>query len=178
MGQILHARARTTEEVRREIQNSKESLRVLSERYGVNFKTILKWKYRDYVHDSPMGQKNPHSTVLTREEEAICVAFRKHTLLPLDDCLYALQKRIPRLTGSSLHRLFKRNGINRLPENEEAEKPKKKFKNYPIGYFHIDITEVHTEDGKLIYSWRLTEAASLYTYNYLKNKENSKRRSF
>jgi len=27
--------------------------------------------------------------------------------------------------------------------------PKKKFKAYPIGYFHIDIAEVRTEDGKL-----------------------------
>jgi hypothetical protein len=28
----------------------------------------------------------------------------KHTLLPLDDCLYALQATIPHLTRSSLHR--------------------------------------------------------------------------
>lgn len=35
--------------------------------------------------------KDAHSTVLSIEEEAIIVAFRKHTLLPLDDCLYALQ---------------------------------------------------------------------------------------
>jgi transposase InsO family protein len=27
--------------------------------------------------------------------------------------------------------------------------PKKKFKPYPIGYFHIDIAEVRTEEGKL-----------------------------
>jgi transposase InsO family protein len=31
-----------------------------------------------------------------------------------------------------------------------GEKPgKKKFKAYPIGYFHIDIAEVRTEEGKL-----------------------------
>ena len=33
----------------------------------------------------------PASTVLTAEQEAIAVAFRRHTLLALDDCLYALQ---------------------------------------------------------------------------------------
>jgi hypothetical protein len=38
-----------------------------------------------------MGPRLPHSTVLTAEQEAIIVAFRKRTLLPLDDCLYALQ---------------------------------------------------------------------------------------
>jgi hypothetical protein len=27
--------------------------------------------------------------------------------------------------------------------------PKKKFKIYPIGFFHIDIAEVRTEEGKL-----------------------------
>ena len=106
MGQILHGCARTTEAVRREIQNSKESMKALAERLGLNYKTVSKWKHRDFVHDMPMGPKNPHSTVLTREEEAACVAFRKHSLLPLDDCLFALQERIPRLTRSSLHRLF------------------------------------------------------------------------
>lgn len=46
----------------------------------------------------------PRSTVLTPEQEAIVVAFRQHTLLPLDDCLYALQATIPHLTRSTLHR--------------------------------------------------------------------------
>ena len=171
MGQILHGRARTTGEVRREIQHSKESLKVLSQRYGVNFKTILKWKHRDYVHDSPMGPKNPHSTVLSREEEAVCVAFRKHTLLPLDDCLYALQETIPKLSRASLHRLFKRNGINRLPKEEIVEKkPKKKFKNYQIGYFHVDITEVHTETGKL-YLFVAIDRSSKFVYAQLFEKQ-------
>ena len=35
--------------------------------------------------------KAPHSTTLTEAEEAMVIAFRGHTLLPLDDCLYALQ---------------------------------------------------------------------------------------
>ena len=74
MGQVLHGCARTTEAVRREIQNSKESVKALSERLGLNYKTVLKWKSRDFVHDMPMGPKNPHSTVLTREEEAACVS--------------------------------------------------------------------------------------------------------
>jgi hypothetical protein len=41
-----------------------------------------------------------HSTVLSIEEEAVIVAFRRHTLLPLDDCLYALQPTVPHLTRS------------------------------------------------------------------------------
>jgi hypothetical protein len=43
----------------------------------------------------PTGPKTPRSTVLSVEEEEVIVAFRRHTLLPLDDCLYALQAPIP-----------------------------------------------------------------------------------
>ncbi len=55
-----------------------------------------------------MGPKEVRSTVLTPEEEAIIVAFRRHALLPLDDCLYALQPTLPHLTHSSLHRCLQR----------------------------------------------------------------------
>lgn len=51
-----------------------------------------------------MGPKMSRSTVLSTEEEALIVAFRRHTLLPLDDCLYALQPTIPHLSRSALHR--------------------------------------------------------------------------
>jgi hypothetical protein len=83
------------------------------------------------------------------EEEAVIVAFRRHTLLPLDDCLYALQATIPHLTRSSLHRCLQRHGIGRLPDVEGSKPAKKKFKAYPIGFFHIDIAEVQTAEGRL-----------------------------
>ena len=128
---------------------SQESLRALAKRYGVNAKTIAKWKSRTSVSDLPTGPKAPRSTVLSVEEEAVVVAFRRHTLLPLDDCLYALQPTIPHLTRSSLHRCLQRHGISRLPEVEGEASAKQKFKAYPIGYFHIDIAEVRTAQGKL-----------------------------
>ncbi len=149
MGQILHGSARTTEAVRRAIQHSQESLRVLAKRYGINQKTVAKWKRRTAVKDLSTGPKDAHSTVLSIEEEAVIVAFRKHTLLPLDDCLYALQATIPHLTRSSLHRCLRRHGISRLPEVTGDKEPMRKFKTYPIGYFHIDIAEVQTAEGKL-----------------------------
>src|SRR4029078_5591740 len=91
MGQILHGSATTTEAVRRAIQNSQASLRQLAGRYGINPKTVAKWRRRSAVCDARMGPREPRSTVLSNQEEALVVAFRKHTLLPLDDCLYALQ---------------------------------------------------------------------------------------
>ncbi|SFU19510.1 hypothetical protein SAMN05518861_12142 [Mesorhizobium sp. YR577] len=141
--------ARTTEAVRRAIQHSQESLRVLAKRYGINQKTVAKWKRRTAVKDLPTGPKDVRSTTLSIEEEAIIVAFRRHTLLPLDDCLYALQATIPYLTRSSLHRCLQRHEISRLPEVTGDKEPKRKFKTYPIGYFHIDIAEVRTAEGKL-----------------------------
>jgi len=79
-----------------------------------------------------MGPKDPRSTVLSIEEEAIAVAFRKHTLLPLDDCLYALQATIPHLTRSSRHRCYQRHGISRLPEIEGDKPAKKAFKRFIV----------------------------------------------
>ena len=111
MGQTLHGSAKTTHAVRAAIQRSKASIQELSGRFDLNPKTVAKWRKRNFVHDAPMGPKEPRSTALSAEDEAICVAFRKHTLLPLDDWLYALQATIPHLTRSSLHRLFQRHGI-------------------------------------------------------------------
>ena len=149
MGQVLHGSATTTEAVRRAIQLRQESVRALAKRYGVSPTTVQKWRKRSTTADAPMGPKEPRSTVLSQEEEAIIVAFRRHTLLPLDDCLYGLQPTIPHLTRSSLHRCLERHGISRLPEMD-GDKPKmKRFAAYAIGYFHIDIAEVRTEEGKL-----------------------------
>jgi len=149
MGQVLHGGATTTEAIRRAIQHSQASLRSLAKRYGINQKTVAKWRKRSSVADLPTGPKEPKSTVLSVEEEAIVVAFRRHTLLPLDDCLYALQATIPHLSRSSLHRCLQRHGISRLPDVEGSKPEKRKFKTYPIGYFHIDIAEVRTAQGKL-----------------------------
>jgi IS30 family transposase len=149
MGQVLHGSGTTTEAVRRAIQRSQESVRALARRYGVSPTTIQKWRGRSTTADAKMGPKEARLTVLTPEDEAIIVAFRRHTLLPLDDCLYGLQPTIPHLTRSSLHRCLERHGISRLPQVAGDEPEKKRFAAYPIGYFHVDLAEVSTEQGKL-----------------------------
>ena len=60
-------------------------------RYGVNPKTTQKWRTRDFVHAAPLGPKIIRSKSLSQAEEAVVVAFRIFTQLPLDDCLYSLQ---------------------------------------------------------------------------------------
>jgi transposase InsO family protein len=130
---------------------------------------VAKWKKRVAVADLPTGPREPRSTVLSVEEEAIVVAFRRHTLLPLDDCLYALQATIPHLTRSSLHRCLQRHGISRLPEVEGSRPDKRKFKTYPIGYFHIDIAEVRTEEGRL-YLFVAIDRTSKFAFTELHEK--------
>ena len=71
-----------------------------------------------------MRRAEPKSTVLSAEDEAVIFAFRQHTLLPLDDCIYSLQATMPHLTRSSLHRCLQRHGISRLPD-VEGDKPAK-----------------------------------------------------
>ena len=135
MGQVCHGSATTTHAVRAAIQRSQASLAQLSRELGINPKTVAKWRKRATVEDMKTGPTEPRSTVLTEAEEAIIVAFRRHTLLPLDDCLYALQPSIPHLTRSALHRCLQRHGISRLLD-VEGDKPKhQKFKHYPIGFF-------------------------------------------
>jgi len=171
MGQVLHGNATTTEAIRRAIQHSQASLIALSKRYGINPKTVQKWRKRSSAHDIRPGPEEAGSTVLSPEEEAAIVAFRKHTLLPLDDCLYALQPTIPHLTRSSLHRCLQRHGISRLPDVTGDRPAKKKFKSYPIGYFHIDIAEVRTAEGRL-YLYVAIDRTSKFAFVRLEEKAN------
>jgi hypothetical protein len=80
------------------VQRSQASLAKLSRELGINPKTVEKWRKRQTVDDLKTAPMAPRSTVLTEAEKAAIVAFRRHTLLPPDDCLYALQPSMPHLT--------------------------------------------------------------------------------
>ena len=117
--------------VRRAIQARQESVRSAAKRYGISATTVQKWRSRQTSTDARIGPKESRSSVPSVEDEAVIVAFRRHTLLPLDDGLYALQPSLPHLTRSSLHRCLERHGISRLPE-VDGDKPKRsRFKAYP-----------------------------------------------
>ena len=72
----------------------------MSRELGINPKKVAKWRKRAPVEDLETGPTEPRSTVLTEAEEALVVAFRRHMLLPLDDCLYAMQPSILRQSCS------------------------------------------------------------------------------
>ena len=123
----LRGSARTTPRVRAELQASQETTRRLAARYGLNPKTVAKWRRRGSTADAAMGPSRPRSSVLSEAEEAIVVGFRRRTLLPLDDVLGCLRETIPRLSRSALHRCLVRHGISRLPRDEERASKRKRF---------------------------------------------------
>jgi hypothetical protein len=54
----------------------------------------------------------------------------------------------------------------------QGDKPaKRKFKSYPIGYSHLDIAEVRTEEGKL-YLFVAIDRTSKFAYAELHEKAN------
>ena len=173
MGQVLHGCATTTHAIRATIQRSQATTAALSRELGINVKTVAKWRKRETLEDRKTGPTEPSSTVLSASEEAMIVAFRRHTLLPLDDCLYALQPSIPHLTRSSLHRCLQRHGISRLPDMEGDKPNRQKFKRYPIGYFHIDIAELRINEGKL-YLFVAIDRTSKFAVALLVDKANRK----
>jgi hypothetical protein len=87
MGPLLHGSARTTAAGRRALQQRQESIAKLAARDQLHPKTVAKWRKRTHVHEAPMGPKPPRSPIVTLAQEALMVAFRRPTRLPLDDCL-------------------------------------------------------------------------------------------
>jgi hypothetical protein len=109
-----HSCATTTPKVRRAIQASEETNLVLAKRHGVNRKTIAKWKARESLSDERMGPKNPRSSLLTLETEAIILAYGWRTRLALDDAHIRLRRLMPKLSRSTLYRCLKRRGLSRV----------------------------------------------------------------
>jgi transposase-like protein len=78
----MRSLATATYAVRAAIQRSQALLATLSREMGINHKTGAKWRKRATVENLKTGSKDPHLSTLSEAEEAMVVAFRRHTLLP------------------------------------------------------------------------------------------------
>ncbi|GLK61955.1 hypothetical protein GCM10017624_41190 [Azotobacter vinelandii] len=76
MGSVFHGCARTAPRVRAKLQASKQSTRALATRYGLNPKTVTKWRTRTTTTDAPMG-------AWSREVMARIVFEELRILIPL-----------------------------------------------------------------------------------------------
>ena len=102
-----------------------------------------KWKKREVFEDAPHGAINPKKSITNLEEYIIC-EIRKTTLLPLDDLLEVVNNFGIKITRSALDRALRRNGLANLNKylaslNPEEKQKNGEFKEYEIGYIHIDI---------------------------------------
>ena len=129
-----HPRATTNGHIRRQIQDSNESIRELAKRFKINPKTVQKWKKRNSVADLPFGTKTVHY-VLGKNERRIIAKIRKHLKIELDDLVDILKEYIPKINRSNCYRVLVRHQLNQLPV--EIRK-KGKFAFYLPGYLHID----------------------------------------
>lgn len=80
MGNIHHANAKTTVRIRKEIQESTESIAKLAVRYQLNPKTIIKWLKSLDCNDKKSGAITPRSSLSDRDQQIIC-EFRRVTFL-------------------------------------------------------------------------------------------------
>jgi transposase len=140
MGQILHDRATTTHEIRRKIQSENGTINSIAKKYKVSWNTAKKWKSRDSVADSKMGNGRANSK-LTAEEDWLICEIRRLTWLDLDDLWLLLKPLFPKLSRSALHRCLQYYSMSTKPKDFSKKRKTKKFAKYEIAYLHIDITE-------------------------------------
>ena len=145
----IHPCARTTPAVRAEIARSKEPSGVLARRYGVSTETIRKWRKRgpkDCLDHSARPHRLPWRA--TEEERAIVCLVRRATRFALDDLTFALRHFLPHLNRHSIWRILRAEGLHRLSDlpplypEAGAEKGRGKFRDYALGFVHIDIKQL------------------------------------
>jgi transposase-like protein len=85
MGRVVHGSAKTTRAVRAEPQRSQASSAELARRFGINEKTVRKWRFRRTAEDAAMGPKERRSSTLSAIEETAIVALRVQARLPPDE---------------------------------------------------------------------------------------------
>src|SRR5918999_1987876 len=136
----IHPNARTTPAVRAEIARSGESTGVLARRYGVSTETIRKWRRRgpqDCLDRSPTPHKLPWKA--THEERAIVCALRRAPGFPLDALPFVVRHSLPHLNRYSIYRILRAERLGRLPAQSRPRRGSGTFKDYDLGFVHIDV---------------------------------------
>jgi len=136
----IHPNARTTPVTRAEIACSHERSGLLAQRYGVSTETIRKWRKRG-AHDCQDHSSRPHKLPwkATDEERAIVCALRRSTGFPLDDLTFIVTHFLPHLNRDAVYRILKAEGLGRLPPAQQRQRKSGTFKEYDLGFVHIDI---------------------------------------
>jgi len=143
--QSIHPTARTTPAIRKEIQETPDSISnsELARKYNINRATVIKWRKRKSVEDVSHAPKNHWKKKLTDSDIEIIVQARKLTNLPIDDLLEVVNKELSSPIGRSrLGEILKEKGLT-----EKARREVKEFAEYGAGFIHIDCTYLPKIEG-------------------------------
>ena len=184
----LHCYARTNSHIRGIIQKSELTNTELASKYGVNKKTISKWRNRDYTNDKSSKPKTIHYALSNLEKEIIRVV-RTLTWMDLDDLVDCVSENISNANRSNVYRTLRAFNISRVPQQQKDKA--KKFKEYEPGYLHIDVTYLPKLDGCKYYLFVAIFQTSLrgfasstiglqdyFTIRYIKTKQLKMQKSF
>src|SRR4051794_25170333 len=149
----IHPNARTTPAVRAEIARSSEPTGELARRFGVSTETIREWRERGAA-DCRDRSSRPHKLPwkASGEGRAVVCALRRATGFPLDDLAFVVAHFLPHLNRDAVYRILKAEGLNRRPAPAKPEAPASEFKEYELGFVHVDVKhlpELRTADGEL-----------------------------
>src|SRR3954468_4517548 len=173
----IHPKARTTPAVRAEIARSREPTGVLAQRYSVSTETIRKWRKRgpaDCRDHSSRPNKLPWKA--TEEERAIVCALRRAWGFPLDDLTFVVTRFLPHLNRDAVYRILKAEGLGRLPPASLSRKPNGTFKDYDLGFVHVDVKhlpKLRTSNGesRKRYLYVAIDRASRFVHLAIKDDE-------
>jgi transposase InsO family protein len=149
----IHPNARTTPAVRAEIARSGEPTGELAKRFGVSTETVRKWRKRGVAEcrdRSSRPRKLPWKA--SEEERAVVCALRRATGFPLDDLTFVVAHFLPHLDRDNVYRILRAAGLSRRPALATPEKAAAKFKEYELGFSHMDVKhlpKLRTQDGEL-----------------------------
>ena len=161
MKQEYHSNAVTNVHIRTQIKESNLSQSELACKYNTSTATINKWKNREDFYDKSSRPDNI-TYALSDIEQALAVSTRQSTWLSLDEVWEILLALNPKISRSSVHRVFNRNGINKVPEKKREKA--KKFKEYEPGFLHIDVTYLPKFGGKKHYLFVAIDRATRALY--------------
>src|SRR4051795_10173611 len=148
----IHPNARTTPAVRAEIARSAEPTGELAKRYGVSTETVREWRERGPAEcrdRSRRPRKLPWKA--SGEGRAVVCELRRATGFPLDDLTFVVRHFLPHLDRDNVYRILKAAGLSRRPAPAKPETPASKFKEYELGFVHVDVKhlpKLRTADGE------------------------------
>lgn len=132
--------------IRAAIQRSKATIKELNEEYDSNPKTVIKWANRSSFENMLIEPKGNHLDGFERNGGSALYCISQTHAPTFGRLPLCLQTTVPQLPRSLLHRLSQRQDLSRVPKIS-GNKPKKRFMDFPIGYFYADCADLRTAKG-------------------------------